>query len=387
MLRFPAAAAEHTSAIPAADQFIVGKDKRLIVHSVKTGELETPLPLLREHPITPKEYLFVRNNQVLPGTLTLEAVNADNWEIALSGLIDKPAIVTVGQLNKLPQVEQELVLQCSGNGRAWFAKSVKAEGAQWQNGAMGNVIFRGVPLKAVLEQTGVTIKEGARFITAEGKDSPAKDGDDFEHSIPLEVALQRSMLALALNGEPIPKVHGGPVRLVTPGFYGTMNVKWVTALRYEAAESRNHHHEGRYRTPVTRLAPGTPFTSTLGNSEPNWDMRIKSVIFTPLAGDRSSSGELDVQGVAWNDGQTKIQAVEISTDGGCNWQQAELIWPKSAYAWHPWRLKVHLKAGVHTIHSRAIDIAGRGQPFDGSVAWNPAGYAWNGAESVTIEVT
>jgi len=111
--------------------------------------------------------LFLRNNQVLPDTLTLEPAKGD-WLIELTGLLEKPVSI-VADLAKLPQQEQELVLQCSGNGRAWFARSVKAEGAQWQNGAMGNVAFRGPPLAAVLERCGASIEAAARFIAAKAR--------------------------------------------------------------------------------------------------------------------------------------------------------------------------------------------------------------------------
>ena len=278
------------------------------------------------------------------------------------------------------------MLQCSGNGRAWFARSVKAEGAQWKNGAMGNVVFKGVPLKAALEHCGAQIRDDADYLAAEGKDTPAKEGDDFEHSIPLDVALQRSILALSMNGEPIPKVHGGPVRLVTPGYYGTMNVKWLSKLRFEAEESKNHHHVGRYRTPLKPIKPGSEFKSTLANSEANWDMRIKSVIFAPQEGAKVSAGQVEIRGVAWNDGQTKIEAVEVSTDNGQSWRRAQLTHPKSPYAWHPWKLTLKLPAGKHRVLSRAIDVTGRAQPLDGAIGWNPAGYAWNGADLVNVEV-
>lgn len=382
-----ASSAQDSKALPTADQFIKGKDQRLIVYNAKTGELETPLNLLREHAITPKDILFVRNNQVLPGTLTLDAAEDDQWKIELTGLLEDSASLTTGDLAKLPQQEHEVVLQCSGNGRAWFARTVKAEGAQWQNGAMGNVVFRGVPLKAALEHCGAKVKATARFIAAEGKDSPAKEGADFEHSLPLAVALERSILALSLNGEPIPKVHGGPVRLVTPGYYGTMNVKWLSRLRFEAEESKNHHHVGRYRTPLTPLKPGSEFESTLANSEPNWDMRIKSVIFNPLKDAKLSAGKVEVSGVAWNDGQTKIESVEVSADGGQSWRRAKITYPKGPYAWHPWKLAIDLPAGKRTIMSRATDALGRSQPINGSVAWNPAGYAWNGVDVVEVELT
>jgi sulfite oxidase len=372
---------------PTADEFIRGKDKRLIVHNAKVGEIETPLTLLRETPLTPKDRLFVRNNQVLPETLTTEGAEVGDWQFELAGLLDKPRTVRPADLAKLPEEEVELVLQCSGNGRANFAKTVKAEGVQWKHGAMGNVAFKGVRLKTLLEHLGVSIKPEAKFIAAEGKDSPAKPGDaDFEHSIPLADALDRSILALSMNGEAIPKVHGGPLRLITPGYYATMNVKWLSRLRFEAQESTNHHHVGRYRTPLKPIAPGSKFTSTLNNSEPNWNMRIKSAIFAPLEGEKVSAKKVEVRGVAWNDGTAKIEGVEISTDGGSSWRRAELQCPKSPYAWHPWSLAFELPKGSQTIRARAVDALGHTQPLDGSIAWNPAGYAWNGVDSVTVVV-
>jgi sulfite oxidase len=397
MLRTTRAAGEPVKTVSAAE-FIPGKDSRLIVHSAKTGEIETPLELLRQKPITPKEFLFVRNNQVQPADLTLAAADDDSWQIELSGLLDKLATITVADLKKLPQIDVELVLQCSGNGRALYAESVAAEGAPWQQGAMGNVVFRGVPLAKVLEHLGVKPTAAAKFLAAEGRDAPSdKAGADFEHSLPLGDVLERSLLALSLNGESMPRVHGGPVRLVTPGYYATMNVKWLTRLRFEDRESENHHHVGRYRTPLNQLKPGTPFKSTLDNSEPNWRMRIKSTIFAPLAGETVKAGEVEIRGVAWNDGAVPLAAVEVSIDNGQTWQKTKLHLKANvdanaggaavpSYAWQHWKHSVQLPAGEHKILSRAIDVLGRAQPLDGSISWNPQGYAWHGVDAVTVKV-
>ena len=394
-----AGAADAPAATVTADKFIPGKDARLIVHSTKTGELETPLELLRDKAITPKELLFIRNNQVLPADLSLTPADDDAWLVELSGLIDKPAKITVAELKKLPQIDVELVLQCSGNGRARYAESVKAEGAQWQQGAMGNVVFRGVHFVKVLEHLGVKPKAEAKYVAAEGHDAPSdKTGADFEHSLPLGDVLERSILALSLNGEPLPRVHGGPVRLITPGYYATMNVKWLTRLRFEDRESENHHHVGRYRTPHKPLTPGTPFKSTLENSEPNWRMRVKSTIFAPLAGDNVKAGEVEIRGVAWNDGSVPLTSVEVSIDEGRTWQSSRLYRKANVeaagikvaapnYAWQPWSIRLKLPAGKHTILSRAVDALGRAQPLDGSIDWNPQGYAWHGVDAVTVNVT
>ena len=380
-------AADSAAKLPTAAEFIKGKDARLIVHSVKTGEIETPLKLLREHAVTPKQILFVRNNQKLEGTLTTDGSTQGDWKLDLSGLLETPRSITVDELSKLPQRDVELVLQCSGNSRTRFEKSVKAEGVPWQNGAMGNVVYRGVMLRDVVEKLGLKLKPTAKFVAVEGRDVPLmSDAPDFEHSVPLADALDRSMLALSMNGEPMPKVHGGPVRFVVAGYYATMNVKWVSKVRFEEAESTNHHHVDRYRTPLSPIKPGTPFKSTLANSEPNWNMRIKSVIFSPLESERVAAGDVKVTGVAWNDGQARIVAVEVSTDDGQTWRRAQVSYPSSPYAWHPWQITIGVKPGKTTIQSRAVDALGRSQPLDGAVAWTPAGYCWNGVDAVTIDV-
>lgn len=380
-------AARAADAMPRASEFIPGKDDGLIVYNAKVGEIETPLAALRQHRLTPKELLFVRNNQVLPGSLTLKPHSLADWVVEIAGLVDSPRKLRGEDLAKFEQVDVELVLQCSGNGRSKFAKALKADGVQWQNGAMGNVRFRGVRLKTVLDELGVRLKTDAKFVAGEGNDAPEKkDAPDFEHSLPLADALDRSLLVLSMNGEPLPAAHGGPVRLVTPGFYATMNVKWLSRLRFEANESDNYHHMPRYRTPKRAIEVGSKYTYSHDNSDPNWDMKIKSTIFAPLDGEIVSGGPVEIHGVAWNDGQARIESVEVSIDAGRSWRRAELERPSSPFAWHHWTLKVSLPPGPATIQSRAADALGRTQPLDGTVFWNAPGYAWNGVDEVRVTV-
>jgi DMSO/TMAO reductase YedYZ molybdopterin-dependent catalytic subunit len=245
-----------------------------------------------------------------------------------------------------------------------------------------------VSLASLLKHLQLTVAPGARFLSVEGADVPEQVGAaDFEHSVPLSDALDKSMLALELNGEALPRVHGGPVRFVVPGYYATMNVKWVRRLRFEAGESLNYHHVGRYRTPRKQLTPGGKFVSTLENSDANWNMKIKSVIFTPLDGEVIRPGATTIRGVAWNDGVARIAAVEVSVDGGETWRTAKVEKPATPYAWHHWQLTLPLSPGKHRVQSRASDVFGVAQPTDGSVHWNPAGYAWNGVDQVAVTVS
>ena len=90
--------------------------------------------------------------------------------------------------------------------------------------------------------------------------------------------------------------------------------------------------------------------------------------------------------MAWNDGLVKIEAVDLSTDGGRNWRQARLDVPSSPYSWYLWDIDLELPSGLHELWARAVDTAGRTQPLDGSIYWNPSGYEWNGVDKVNVSV-
>ncbi len=378
--------------VPTADKLIAGKDRRLLVHNPSSSgfEIETPHEMLLEEKITSAEKLFVRNNQQPTWSATLEPARPGPWNLEIGGLLEFPRSITLEELKSMPQVEHEVVLQCSGNGRALFETAAPVKGAPWRTGAMGNVRFRGVTLKSLFEKLDVRPHAAAKFLTAEGADAPAKPGAaDFEHSLPLGEVVSRAILALELNGKPLPAVHGGPLRLVTPGYYGTMHVKWLYRLRLEAQETVNHHQVKRYRTPREPLKPGSDFDYGFDNSDPNWRMRIKSVIFSPYSDGKMDAklrqGSFVVRGVAWNDGTSLIDAVELSLDNGKSWRRAELE-RGGRYAWQHWQLPLELPKGKHTVISRAVDTLGNTQPLDGGIDWNPAGYGWHGADRVVIDV-
>ncbi len=369
---------------PGAARVVAGKDGRLLVHKAEIPVIETPSALLDDQ-VTPLKVLFVRNNQPLENAATLKPFPLKGWKIALTGMIHKPQSLDAEMLARMEQVDREMVLQCCGNGRSLFAGSVKAKGTQWTRGGMGNVRVSGVRLSTVLRKLGVRIGSGARFLTAGGKDSPLPGKEDFEHSLPLAEALEHSLLALRINGQPIPAVHGGPVRLMTPGFYGTMHIKWVTRLRFEDDESSNYNQIPRYRVPRTLLSPGKPIKYTFQNSKACWRMKVKCVVLWPQPGTTVAAGKSHVvRGVAFNDGAVRIDAVQLSTDRGRSWSRARLEFPRSRYAWYRWTAAVRLPAGEHELWARAVDARGRSQPLDGSIHWNPSGYEWNGVEKIPV---
>jgi sulfite oxidase len=370
----------------AQENWIKGVDPRLEVMSAQPLVLSTPVPLLAESRITDKKYLFIRNIQDLPEAMTMEPLPLDGWEIELTGLI-RPfrVIIKAEDLLKMEQVEYEMILQCSGNGRNEYGG---IKGTPWNQGGVGNVRFAGVPIKAILAKHNVEVDPQVKYITAEGHDAPlGTEKPDLEHSVPVADVVGRGILALRLNGEPIPGIHGGPVRLVTPGLFGTMQIKWCTRLRFETAESPCFYHATEYRMPHTRLKPGEKFRFTLENSRPTWDICLMSYILNPEPDAKLKAGSMTISGVAYNDGKAPIESVLVSVDKGQSWKPAKFDVPESPYSWYEWRSETTFAPGAYEIWARATDALGRSQPLDGKIFWNPNGYEWTGIfkNKVTVE--
>jgi DMSO/TMAO reductase YedYZ molybdopterin-dependent catalytic subunit len=365
--------------------WIEGKDRRLEVLSPAPLVLSTPVRLLAGKRITDKESMFVRNIQDLAEAHSLEPRPIEGWEIELTGLIDPSRlIIHAEELLEMDQVEHEMVLQCSGNGRSQYQGT---PGTPWKQGGLANVRFTGVPLSAVLQKHNVRVDHQVKYVTAAGADLPM--GHEFqalEHSLPVADVLEKSILALSLNGEPLPGIHGGPVRLVTPGFFGTMQLKWLARLRFEIGESPCFYHAIEYRVPLSPVKPGEQFRFTLENSRPTWFIRLMSYVLDPEPGAELAAGPVTVSGVAYNDGSARLESVLVSSDRGQSWQPAEFQAPESPYAWYQWRTQVNLEPGIREIWSRAFDAHGRTQPLDGSVSWNPNGYEWTGVFKTEVTV-
>ncbi len=382
---------------PDSAAIIKGKESGLIIHNAKLGVMETPLTELRKHAITPKNILFNRFHYPHEGNAswyaTTSAPSAEmvkSWTIRVDGLVQRPRTVTIADLQKMPQEKRVSVLQCAGNGRAYYAAKQKVGGGQWHNGGMGNVEWEGVPLRPFLADLKMSPAPTAHWLTAEGWDQPATPtGSDFAKSYHIaDDALDHAILALKMNGEAIPATNGGPVRLIVPGYYGNMNVKMVTMLLFAAEQNPSVFQSVGYRMPNYPVEPGKFGANDYNwqNSRPTYGHAIKSVIFSPLPEDKPKSGTHTITGVAFNDGRAKITQVEVSSDGGKSWHNAEIKAPMSPWAWHHFSVKAKLAKGKNLIMCRATDALGRTQPMDGLTRWNPRGYEWNGVDRVEIDI-
>jgi DMSO/TMAO reductase YedYZ molybdopterin-dependent catalytic subunit len=373
-----------------ADQVVRGKNARLVVLSSRPVVLESTLEILRSERITTKANMFVRNNIDLPGLNTTEPNVQPAWAAEIGGLIDAPFRITVEELSRLPQTEVTTVIPCSGNGRTFFTP--RPSGNPWTFGGIAQVTWRGVSLKTLLEARGVRLRDNARFITMNA--STQGGAAPFEKSFPISV-FDHAMLALGMNGEPLPAVHGGPLRFVAPGTFGVANVKWLAKVDFTATESTSAEQIPRYRVPflpgqnlpILPTTPGSRYNYTLENSRSNWNININSYILSPLAGESLRGRRVEVRGIAWNDGLSPIDSIEVSVNGGTTWRKALIEGNDGRFGWYRWVSPQLLAPGDYEVMARATDELGRTQPMNGNVWWNERGYEWNGVMRVKFKVT
>ena len=340
-----AAAASGPAARPALPAYVAWKNpEHLIVHTGTT--IETRRSAFGTSVITPADRLYIRNN--LPAPDVSIVADRDAWTVAVEG-VKQPRQLTLRDLKSLGIETVATVLQCSGNGRGYFAD--KPSGTKWAVGAAGCVIWSGVPVRTVIAALG-GLEGGAKFMTGTGGEK-LPDGLDpksvmVERSVPVR-AHEDALLAWEMNGEPLAHAHGGPLRLVVPGYSGVNNIKYVKRLAFTAAETDAAIQKTGYRMspPGAKGDPSHP---------PVWEMDTKSWINGPApeAG-ALRAGWTQIHGVAMG-GTRAVRRVEVSIDGGQTWRDARLVGPDlGRYAWRQFVLPVQLPPGQHVLVSRAQD--------------------------------
>lgn len=344
-------AAESASALPKNIQW--KDDDAMILHGSTPITLETRRGAVGSSGITPTNRLYIRNNLPVPDQQIV--ADRDAWKVSIKG-VKKPRSLSLAELKTMGLTSVAMVLQCSGNGRGFFDH--KASGSQWKTGASGNVLWSGVPLKEVIAALGGPA-DGMKYLTSTGgevlPDGLDPDQIQVERSIPIEKAMDDVLLAWEMNGRPIPLVHGGPLRVVVPGYYGCNNVKYVKQVALTPKESTSHMQQSSYRI--------RPIGESSSPDQPTmWQMNVKSWVTGPGADESVKAGPQVIHGIAFG-GNEAVEAVEVSIDGGKNWQAAELYGPDMGrYAWRTFRLEVELPAGKLLLASRATNNSGEVQP-------------------------
>jgi sulfite oxidase len=347
----------------------------MLVQSVRPEDLEMPVSGFSAY-ITPLEHFFVRSHVYTP------VVNLSEWRLKVEGAVKTPLVLTMQDVRALPAVELVSVLECAGNGRAFYKPRVP--GLQWQNGAVGNGRWRGVRAADVLKRAAIL--DSAKEILLEGADVPIGTMPDFQRSIPLAKAMDaNTILAYEMNGETITREHGFPLRVVVPGWAGDSWLKWLTAIYVLEKEHDGFWMKNAYRHPGKPLAPGTVIPPE--QMRPVTSLQVKSVIIAPENGQQVGVGKpVTIRGVAWSGDAGAIADVQVSTDAGRSWKAAVLRPDqRTAFGWRQWQLNwTPVQAAYYTILARARDAAGNTQPLEQE--WNPSGYLWNVVPRIGVNV-
>lgn len=361
--------------MPTATAAILASKSRLawLDDDALNGE---PEAAALDAPLTPPDAFFVRNNGTMPDTGA-----AVDWRLTVSGEVLRPLSLSVADLQReFPVVSVIAVLECAGNGRAFLSPPVS--GAQWRLGAVGCARWTGVRMRDVLEHAGLTTAAVYTAHHSPDRSLTAPDKEALSRGIPIAKALApETLLAFSMNDEPLPALHGGPLRVVVPGYPGSAWQKWLDRL-----DVRDREHDGEkmggtdYRLPLRPVAPGEPLDPAA--FAVITDMPVKSLITRPAASFAHPAGTpLAIEGWAWS-GAVPVAAVRVSADGGKTWVEAALAPAEDAFAWRRFSAAVSLTQGAVTLVAQARDVAGRVQPLD-AAPWNPRGYCNNAVHRVS----
>jgi sulfite oxidase len=358
-----------------------GKSDKLVVLGDRPLVAETPENVLDDD-TTPTDKFFVRNNGPLPEA----ASNADSWKIVIDGEVNQKLELTVGELkSRFRPVTRRLVLECGGNGRSFFTP--QARGNQWTNGGAGSAEWTGVRLVDVLQAAGV--KPSAVYTGHYGADRSLADPtkDALSRGVPMRKAMdENNLIVFAMNGQPLSNIHGGPVRLLVPGWPGSVSSKWLNRIWV-----RDKVHDGAgmgatsYRVAIKPMVPGDRVDPD--NFRDLESMPVRSIITSPANG--TSFGrevrEVKLRGAAWA-GDLTVRQVDVSIDYGATWQTVQLEGPRNPYDWHRWTATVRVPSeGYYEIWTRATDSKGIMQPHIAG-NWNPQGYGANPMHRVAIKI-
>ncbi|HZU70999.1 MAG TPA: molybdopterin-dependent oxidoreductase [Ktedonobacteraceae bacterium] len=356
------------------------EQEEMVLHSLHPLNAGIAPEVAREKFITPQKRFFIRSHGSIPD------VDGETYRLSVSGRVKVPLELSLDDLRiEFASSSVVATLQCAGHRRSELAavQPIRGEVA-WDADAISTAEWRGVRLREVLLAAG--IGPGVKHVAFLGLDEIEKGGERFGFgaSIPLEKALSGEvLLAYEMNGEPLTREHGFPLRVVVPGYIGARSVKWLGGIRLQASPSNNYFQRHAYKLfpPDTQAA------------DANWeegkvlsDLAINTVICRPRASEVLPAGPVTIQGYAITGEGAHIEAVELSLNGGATWREATLLERPHPWTWCFWEASFQLEPGCYEIVARAWDSRGRTQPANLREVWNFKGYMNNAWHRLHVSV-
>ncbi len=278
-------------------------------------------------------------------------IDPRNHRLLVHGMVDRPLILTVDEIKRLPSTSRILFLECAGNSRSEWRESQAGPTVQFTHGLTSCSEWTGVALSLLLREAGA--HKAASWIVVEGADATGN-----ERSIPMAKAMDDVLVAYGQNGEPPRPGNGYPLRLIVPGWEGNINVKWLRRIQV-------------VDKPYMTRMESPDHTSVMPDGKARqfiFVMEAKSVITSPSGGQKlAGPGFYEIRGLAWS-GRGLVRRVEISADGGKTWRDAKLQAPVLRFAHTRFRLDWRWDGRPAVLQSRCIDETGYVQPTHAALA-------------------
>ena len=288
--------------------------------------------------ITPSGLHFERYHGGVP------EVNPDDHRIMINGMVERPLLLTMDELMSFPSESHIHFLECPANGGMEW-RGAQMEALQFTHGMLSGSEWTGVKLSTILQEAG--IKPGAKWVLAEGADAAG-----MTRSIPLDKALDDTLVVFAQNGEMLRPEQGYPVRLFTPGWEGNTSVKWLRRLEVGDMPWAQREETSKY---TDLLADGKA-------RKHSFVQEVNSVITSPCPENPiKRKGLLQLEGLAWS-GHGKVKRVDVSLDGGVNWQIAKLKGLVLSKSLTRFGMEINWQGEPLLLQSRAVDETGYVQP-------------------------
>ncbi|RDB30993.1 Sulfite oxidase [Hypsizygus marmoreus] len=340
----------------------------LVVQASEPFNAETPVSSLVEFNLTPEDLVYCRNHG------PVREYDEETYTLAIKGGVERELSLTIPKLKSMfPTVRVVATLQCAGNRRNEMGAIKPVHGVGWDSGVIANCKWGGIRLRDVLEHVGV--QPGNTHVCFASYATLCQDDQYYGASITLEKAQSMDgdvLLAFEMNDEPLTAEHGGPLRLVVPGYLGARWVKWLDTIFVSPNESPNFYQQRDYK-----VLPPTVDSKAAAN--PLWSkypcmtsMPLNSVIGSVTL---TSPSTIYIKGYAIPGPSSNVSAIEVSTDGGKSWHDTKIIYQEGKWSWTLWETELEGVAGSGVVYCRARDAKGNMQPRECS--WNFRGVAYN----------
>ncbi|MGH7986616.1 MAG: molybdopterin-dependent oxidoreductase [Candidatus Binataceae bacterium] len=276
-------------------------------------------------------------------------IAASAWHLKLHGLVAHPLVLSYDEVKAQPRIRETLTYECISN---------TPDGS-----AISSAVFTGTPLKPLLERAG--IRGGAVYASMHA-------ADGYYTGVPIdEILHQDTFLLYEMNGVPLPPIHGYPVRIFIPGKYGMKQPKWITEISFVDQKFTGYWEARGWSNEAWRQV-----NSGFFHPRPEWS--AFSFFAAPSA--KLPPGPTELWG--WAFARRGIKRVQISTDGGATWHDAELVENMSPNIWTVWKCPFTPKRGSYQLRARATGASGQTQPPTST----QTGSGMDGQAQLTVDV-